>query len=106
MVWGHMAHQTLQIQWFDGPLAHQTLHIQWFGQIAHKILQIHSFENQWLAKRYVYKRLRTHGSPNLTKIIVFNVFQCFSMFSMLFLFSISSIFQVFPVFNVLHVLPV
>ena len=102
MVWGHMAHQGIQIQWFDGPrltkryvyigfgdawltkpykyigviphgLPSVTYTMMW-GRIAHQTLQIQWFENQWVITHDVYNGLRTHkyncsnvrGSPNVT----------------------------------------
>ena len=84
MVWEHMVHQTLPIQWFDGPRlttryvynglgTHGSPHITktWIWKsMAHQTLRIQLFLYTWLTKLYKYNGVMAHGSPNITHTVV------------------------------------
>ena len=70
MVWGCMAHQTLQTHWFDCPGSPSITYTIVWGRIAHQTLQITWFEGPWLITQYVYNGLGAHGSPNNTNIMI------------------------------------
>ena len=99
------AHQTLRMQWFEnnGLRARGSPNVTYrmfWGRMAHQTLQIHEFVYPWLTKRYVYIGLRTHGSANLTNMIVFHAFLVLYVFLVFHAFSVFMVFNVFQIFSV------